>query len=382
MNNLVNIEYKGNRLAAIQNKFELEEPVLLEIVKSDPTQNKKYTEWLVRLYSKDLIKTEDLYKATQYLKVFNRCVEKRLIAEDKRDINKCKSLQDVFNIVEKYIESEEILQNGESEAQTLVFESENWKVHIPKTFKESQVLGSGTQWCTSSSNGEETFNTYNKSGFLIIFLDKNSGGVEGKFQLHLETDQFADYKDSMKSFSTFLTKHPDLHPFMIQHLKQAASELKQRIQDEHFILDYNENIKGLEKVLKCEVYSEELSHILSTSEEIPCNIIFKNLTHFRFDRLKKIGGGADFQASKGVCPKLKDIGGYAYFRGYEGELPKLEKIGGDADFRDSKGTCPELKEIGGSAYFRGYRGELPKLEKIGGAADFQDSKVVCPKLKR
>lgn len=323
MNNLVNIEYKG-RLAAIQNKFELDESVLVEVVKSDPTQNKKYTEWLVRLYSKDLIKIEDLYKATQYLKIFNRCVEKRLIAEDKRDINKSKTLQDLFNIVEKYIESEEILKDGEIEAQTLVFESENWKVHIPKTFKESQVLGSGTQWCTSSSNGEETFNTYNKSGFLIIFLDKNSGGVEGKFQLHLETNQFADYKDSMQSFMEFLKKHPDLHPFMRQHLKQAASELKQLIQDERFILDYNENIKGLEKVLKCEVYSEELSHILSTSEEIPCDIIFKNLTHFRFDRLKKIGG-------------------YADFRGYGGELPKLEKIGGNADFQDSKVVCPKLK---------------------------------------
>ena len=324
MDNLVNIEYQGNRLDYIQNKFELEEPVLLEIVKSDPTQNKKYTEWLVRLYSKDLIKIEDLYKATQYLKLFNRCVEKRLIAEDKRDINKYKTLQDLFNIVEKYIESEEILKDGEIETQTLVFESENWKVHIPKTFKESQVLGSGTQWCTSSSNGEETFNTYNKSGFLIIFLDKNSGGVEGKFQLHLETDQFADYKDSMKSFSAFLRKHPDLHPFMIQHLEQAASELKQRIQDEHFILDYNENIKSLEKVLKCEVYSETLSNILRTSEEIPCNIVFKNLTHFRFDRLKKIGGYADFRDSKMTCPKLKEIGG-------------------NADFQDSKVVCPKLK---------------------------------------
>ena len=363
MNNLVNIEYKGNRLAAIQDKFEIEEPVLLEIVKSDPTLNKKYTEWLVRLYSKDLIKIEDLYKATQYLKVFNRCVEKKLIDEDKRDINKYKTLQDVFNIVEKYIESEEILQDEEIEAQTLVFESENWRVHLPKTFKESEVLGSGTQWCTAASKGEETFNTYNKSGFLVIFLDKSSEGVEGKFQLHLETNHFADYKDSTQSFVEFLKKHPDLHPFMRQHLKQAAEDLEERVKEKGFYLCYRTEIKEMEELLQCYVYSDKIYKILQTTEEILCNVSFKNLTHFCFEPLKKIRGNADFRDSEGAFPKLKEIGGGAYFIGYEGDMPKLEKIGGYAYFRDSEGTFPKLKEI-------------------GGGADFRDSKVVCPKIKR
>ena len=347
MNNLVSIEYKGNRLDNIQNKCEIEEPILIEIVKSDPTQNKKYTEWLVRLYSKDLITTEDLYKATQYLKVFNRCVEKKLIDEDKRAINKYKSLQELFNIVEKYIDSEDILHDEEIEDKTLVFESKNWKVHIPQTFKESQVLGSGTQWCTSSSNSKHTFNSYNKNGFLIIFMKKNSEGVEGKFQLHIQSEQFADYKDTMQSFLDFLKEHTELHPFMKEHLKQEAGSLEERVKEEDFWLCYRKEIKDIEKLLNYYVYSEKIYQILQTSEEILCNVRFLNLKNICLDKIKRIRGSADFENSGVNVPKLKEIGRNADFRGYKGELPKLKEIGGSADFRGYNGELPKLKEIGG-----------------------------------
>lgn len=167
-----------------------------QIVKSDPTYNPQketkmgtYGKWLLNLKRKGL-KNEDLYKANEYLSVFNK-VKNKLT---KKDINQYKSLPELYNSVKDFIEGNEdtrskseitrdIKNNGAEE----VYKDDSWLVIVPKTKEAACYYGKGTQWCTAATKGNNYFDFYNNQGTLYIVIDKRNNK---KYQFHLESKQY------------------------------------------------------------------------------------------------------------------------------------------------------------------------------------------------
>lgn len=171
-----------------------------EIISSDPTFNKnkgnkmgKYGKWLLGLYLGKRLKLEDLYKATNYLRCF---VEYYNVIKDK-DINKIKSLQQLYDVVRPYLDgntatskSDEIRKIKEDAEK--VYEDNEWIVIVPYTKEASCYYGKGTQWCTAAEKSHNYFYQYNNQGPLYININKTDGS---KYQFHFETDSFMDEND-------------------------------------------------------------------------------------------------------------------------------------------------------------------------------------------
>jgi hypothetical protein len=93
---------------------------------------------------------------------------------------------------------------------------------IPKTEKASCELGSGTRWCTASSENN-MFQYYSKDDPLYIWRDKNGE----KYQFHWESMQFMDRRDrpiSDEQITYFRTKHPVLKKLFAAKEKEIAKD--------------------------------------------------------------------------------------------------------------------------------------------------------------
>lgn len=179
-----------------------------QIVKADPTslvndtQDKmgKYSKWLINLYLAGGFKLEDLYKATKYLKTFDKYKSKLSI----KDINQVKTLPALFSLVEPHIDSEEPASNREAEKNIKkdaekFYEDDDWTVIIPKSEEAACYYGKGTQWCTAATEGGNAFDSYNNDGYLFIFISKTKKDDQGrqvKYQLHIQSSQFMDVHDN------------------------------------------------------------------------------------------------------------------------------------------------------------------------------------------
>ena len=176
--------------------------IFQEIISDDPTYNAekpnkmgKYGKWLLGIYLKGNLKTEDLYKATQYLQTFIKFNGKI----EQKDIMKYKSLQELYSVVEPFIsnpgqaatKSEEVRKIKEGAEK--VYEDEKWMVIVPHTQEASCYYGKGTQWCTAADNSYNYFDHYNKKGLLYINILK---GTDTKYQFHFETGSYMDATDT------------------------------------------------------------------------------------------------------------------------------------------------------------------------------------------
>jgi hypothetical protein len=190
--------------------------IVKDIVKADPTSKKGtvkglYSQWLINLYKKNNLKLEDLYKAEEYLTIFDK-VKNKL---PNKDISFYKTLPDLFTVIKPYKENKELtLSNRELSGKTkvddeveLFYEDEYIKVEIPLTYRASCKLGSGTEWCTATGKTDEYYKHYTKGGDkLYVIFDKNT---EGKYQFSFGNEQYMDENDEEIEDFSFLENSPD-----------------------------------------------------------------------------------------------------------------------------------------------------------------------------
>lgn len=184
---------------------EIDSDVFRKIVESDPTwrgekpdKMGKFGKWLLSLYIGGRLKLEDLYKAKEYLTYFvkyNNRVEVK-------DINKYKSLVDLYNVVKVFMDNPEMSTSHSDEIRKIkegaekVYEDNEWLIVVPHTMEASCYYGKGTQWCTAADKSNNMFDYYNDQGNLYININKVSGDISDKYQFHFETDSFMDATDS------------------------------------------------------------------------------------------------------------------------------------------------------------------------------------------
>lgn len=155
------------------------------IVGADPTyrtekpeKKGRYTMWLLNLFRSGSLTRENDYKATQYLRTFDRC-KQRL---EQKDIGQYRSLPDLYDAVKPYLDSDEPISRKELKAEeaTKVYEDDEWMVVVPHTWDASKLYGSHTQWCTASRYSNSYFLQYTRLGELYINIRK---ATQEKYQM-------------------------------------------------------------------------------------------------------------------------------------------------------------------------------------------------------
>lgn len=169
-----------------------------EYIDADPTPNKKYRVWILRM-KKAGLKSEDLYKITEYLTVFDKYKQKL----DVKDINQYKSVSDLFaaikpikDAIESGVDIRSDNQKRKAAARAsgdidVVFESNGWKLLHPKTKDAACLLGKGTEWCTATRSDNNMFDQYNENGPMYVLVSPDGN----KWQFHNDSHQFMNTAD-------------------------------------------------------------------------------------------------------------------------------------------------------------------------------------------
>ena len=201
---------------------DIDASVYKDIIESDPTTinnvNGKYTKWLLNLHRNGRLKKEDYYKATSYLKAFNDFNHKFPI----NDINKIKSIQELFKMVKDYVVKNESGFGDVNSAEYKlkgqfkeVFTTDKYRVIVPLTLKASKYFGRETEWCTTYENSfkhytrKQDVNNLDKHCLYIIYSEDS----EDKYQLHFSEKQFMDYTDMPIYIVDFFEDNPELGKF-------------------------------------------------------------------------------------------------------------------------------------------------------------------------
>ena len=200
---------------------------ILEYIESkDPTQNKQYTQWLARVYSKGGLKIEDMNRQN-ILGLYDVGKRRGMINPEHADINKFKSYRDFEDAIIPYdlsaklwdSDNQKKVDKGKSKE---VYKDANVRIILPKDEAAACYYGQGTRWCTTG--GE--FDNYNSRGPLYIMLPKTPKYTGEKYQLHFPSNQFMDEQDSPVDIEFLLNNR---FPSTIDFFKKAVPEIKNSI---------------------------------------------------------------------------------------------------------------------------------------------------------
>ena len=242
--------------------------VFNEIAHADPTSKPdkmgKYGKWLLNLYTHNKLKTEDLYKATEYLTLFQQNLPKIEV----KDINRYADLPCLYDAVKPFYNQENVYVSHadqerrikSNEAEKLYDDGQYIVIH-PKTHAAACYYGKGTQWCTASKNDDRYFNNYNSDGPLYIIINRETGK---KWQYHKESDQFMDERDwdvspnKIKNFPEGVKKVIGWTPFPgIDETISIIQSLNPEIEFDEFKIEveddktkaYQDNLTGIYYVI-------------------------------------------------------------------------------------------------------------------------------------
>jgi hypothetical protein len=131
-----------------------------QLLEKDPTEQKKYIEWMCKSY----IAGNRTISQYDVIADFDNLLSRNKIEPQKRDINKYKTPEQVYDVVKYYEVQEPSKSQLQKQVKTneavKVFENDNAVVVKPLSKDASVCYGAGTKWCTSASSSHNYFNTY------------------------------------------------------------------------------------------------------------------------------------------------------------------------------------------------------------------------------
>ena len=195
-------------------KPELKTP--LDIVTVLSKVNPKLVQWLANKYIGEEFKLEDLDiikdAITRFIQVRAR------LPDEQKDLNKL-SLGDLYRAIAPF-EDKEVISNKQAARNKkqkfmddgdaeLIYKDKTLVILTPKTEEASCYFGVDTKWCTSGTQYQNAFDSYNRDGNLYIIMTK----TDGKFQVHLERGEFNDALNNMltpEGITAFVKKYPKM----------------------------------------------------------------------------------------------------------------------------------------------------------------------------
>ena len=201
-----------------------------KLVQKDPTNQKKYIEWMCKVWTDDPEKnTVDKFDV---MKDFDNFVNRKIIGTEDKDIGKYKTLDSLIDIVKKNIDQKSAAQQRKDalnqkvvigkdrdgkdiveKAANKVFENSKCKIYKLHTKEAAIFIGKATKWCTSAEINNYFNNYYyNQSCSLYYIVPKgNLLQKMGKLAVLVRPSgnkEYFDEKDqkpSSSSVDTYMT---------------------------------------------------------------------------------------------------------------------------------------------------------------------------------
>lgn len=282
-------DVQGSVLAILSSKVNEKERLLKSVsvcsdvfsgmIGADPTENQMYLQWMLNVFTR-LIKegnesslhaairfvNEDLPQANVYLQLFEDNKRKKkfkdlcngsyslMDVKDPTNINQYKSLSQLFDAVDPFIEKEpsavertlqKFVESGQAE---IPVKDRKFTLYIPKTTAASVVFANFANWCTARE-GNGMFNSYTQNNlkpngkhsdiYIIINNKFFSGESKELYQIHFETNQLKDYSNgqNVSIFENVLSESEGLTNFFHEELLGMAKTYKKGIENNKY-LDY------------------------------------------------------------------------------------------------------------------------------------------------
>jgi hypothetical protein len=253
--------------------------VFSDMIGADPTDNKIYLQWMLNLFTR-LIKEgkensidiavrlvmEDLPQANKYLTIFEDNKRKRKFKElcngsyilkdvkDPTDINQYKSLSQLFDAVDPFIEKtpsaleRTLLKFVEIGQAEIPVRDRKFTLFVPKSTEANVAFDNFANWCTARK-GNGMFKSYtenyrkpngDKSNIYIIVPNEFFEGKTSEvFQIHFETNQLKDRHNgqNVSIFEKVLMESEGITNFFYEELIGMAKTHKKGIENNVY-LDY------------------------------------------------------------------------------------------------------------------------------------------------
>jgi hypothetical protein len=289
-------------------KISVSSSVFANMITADPTEKKIYLQWLLNVFVRHLksdketdIKkafrfvSEDLPQANKYLKIFEENKRKKKFKDlclssyslkniiDPTNINQYKSLSQLFDAVDPFIEKEpssvertiqKFVESGQAE---IPVKDRNYTLFIPKTRAANVVFDNFSNWCTAKE-GNGMFKNYTQNNrkpngkysdiYIIINNNFFKGETDEMYQIHFETGQIKDRRnsDNVSIFENVLSNSDGLSNFFYDELIKMAKEYKKSIETNKY-LDFLIKFGFAESLF--ELYDVNVPTIKIINKEIP-----------------------------------------------------------------------------------------------------------------
>lgn len=304
---IVSLKANEKRLIPTK-KISICSDVFAAMIAADPTENRMYIQWMLNVFSRFLregtetsIATavrfveEDLPQANLYLQLFEDNKRKKKFMDlckgsytlkhvtDPTNINQYKSLAQLFDAVDPFIEREpsaveRTLQKFVDSGQALIpVKDRKFTLYIPKSTAASVVFANFANWCTAR-DGNGMFNSYTngykkpngKDSDIYIIINNQffAGETKELYQIHFETNQLKDYKNgqNVSIFENVLSESEGLTNFFYEELMGMAKTFKKGIENNKY-LDYLIQFGFAESLF--ELIDEQTPTIRFMTREIP-----------------------------------------------------------------------------------------------------------------
>jgi len=209
-------------IAGIINDMESDNDKIITILAGlenlDPTNNKQYMAWIIKNYIRNAfsIKRDRSHSIKVRVPLMKFEQMKNFFRSEgiTTDINQY-TVETLGELVNQYSDTDIVSNTQKKKAlsKKMKLETKIWHegplgtLLTPKTQEASCFWGRNTRWCTSATQSNNHFESYNRRGPLYIWLGTNGA----KFQFHFDEFEFRDDEDEnlpIQEVTSLRTRHP------------------------------------------------------------------------------------------------------------------------------------------------------------------------------
>ena len=151
-------------------KQDLLNKVFTQIEMGDPTKNKEYSQWLARMYSKQIIPLEDVKsKMRDALEKYATLKLRKKLKPEHKDINQMKQPVNLLTAMSDYSEEDLEAPVTDRGSSREIYRDSAIRVIVPKDKAAACYYGQGTKWCTAARSNN-MFDQYHKMGDMYIIM--------------------------------------------------------------------------------------------------------------------------------------------------------------------------------------------------------------------
>lgn len=201
-------------------EFQTPDEVLEYIVTKDPTKNKQYSQWLVKIVANGSTTLKELENATRLLDTFEELRKTELRGFDIGGTKSLNELEKVFiDLEEEQENEEEELEQQAREESEILRDDAKWLIVKPLTQFASCYFARTSNLCTAAGYGRQAgrtnnmFDSYTRGNdYLIIFVNKLSEDT-------IDSYQFAYIEDNEGELTNFENEHFSEDDYIWDELK-------------------------------------------------------------------------------------------------------------------------------------------------------------------